>query len=136
MRAAGVPLLMGMRESLAALAHWQRTSVDAGMRDSAALAGADLTLAAQLVQQLSAATLGEHAANAVLAAAGIPICQEIEAATPDEAMRAAEQIGYPVALKVNSPDILHKTEAGCVRLSLDSPRAVAAAFQAIGDHAV
>jgi acetyltransferase len=50
-------------------------------------------------------------------------------------VRAAEQIGYPVALKINSPDIPHKTEAGCVRLSLDSPQAVADAFQAIGDQA-
>jgi acyl-CoA synthetase (NDP forming) len=136
MRAAGVPLLMGMRESLAALAHWQRESAGAGTRDPAALAGAELTLAAQLVRQSAAATLGEHAAKAVLAAAGIPICREIEAASPDDAVRAAEQIGYPVALKISSPDIPHKTEAGCVRLSLGSPQAVADAFQAIGDHAI
>ena len=135
MHASGVPLLMGMRESLAALAHWQRDSVDIGMRDPVALAGAELTLAAQLVRQSAAATLGEHAAKAVLAAAGIPICQEIEAATLEAAVRAAEQIGYPVALKINSPDILHKTEAGCVRLGLDSPQAVADAFQAICDRA-
>jgi acetyltransferase len=135
MHASGVPLLMGMRESLAALAHWQRDSVDIGMRDPVALAGAESTLAAQLVRQSAAATLGEHAAKAVLAAAGIPICQEIEAATLEAAVRAAEQIGYPVALKINSPDILHKTEAGCVRLGLDSPQAVADAFQAICDRA-
>jgi acetyltransferase len=135
MRASDVPLLMGMRESIAALAHWQRDSVDAGMRDPTLLAGAELSLAAQLVRQSAAATLAEHAAKAVLAAAGIPICREIAAATADDAVRAAEQIGYPVALKINSPDILHKTEAGCVRLSLDSPETVADAFQAISEHA-
>jgi acetyltransferase len=106
------------------------------MRDPAPLAGGELALAAQLVQQSSATTLGEQAAKAVLVAAGIPICREIEAATPDDAMRAAEQIGYPVALKINSPDILHKTEAGCVQLSLDSTQAVAEAYQAIVDRAV
>jgi acetyltransferase len=136
MREAGVPLLMGMRESLAALAHWQRGAAHAGEPDPAALAGPQLTPATQLVRQSVTATLGEHAAKAVISAAGIPICHEITAATPADAVRAAAQIGYPVALKINSPDILHKTEAGCVRLNLNTPQAVTDAFQEIGDRAV
>jgi acyl-CoA synthetase (NDP forming) len=135
MRAAGVPLLMGMRESLAALTHWQRCSAVTEMRDPAALAGPDLTLAAELVRRSAETTLSEHAAKAVLAAAGVPICREIAAATPDDAVQAAEQIGYPVALKIDSPDIPHKTEAGCVSLNLGSPQVVADAFQAVGDRA-
>jgi acetyltransferase len=136
MREAGVPLLMGMRESLAALAHWQRGAAHAGEPDPAALAGPQLTPATQLVRQSVTATLGEHAAKAVISTAGIPICHEITAATPADAVRAAAQIGYPVALKINSPDILHKTEAGCVRLNLNTPQAVTDAFQEIGDRAV
>jgi acetate---CoA ligase (ADP-forming) len=135
MRAAGVPLLMGMRESLAALAHWQRGRAIVELRDPAVLAGPELARAAELVRRSADVALSEHAAKAVLAAAGMPICREIAATTLDATVQAAEQIGYPVALKINSPDIPHKTEAGCVRLNLDSSQAVTDAFQVIGDRA-
>ena len=135
MHAASVPLLMGMRESLAALAHWQRGPAIAEMRDPAVLTGPALTLTTELVRRSADVALSEHAAKAVLAAAGMPICREIAAATLAAAVQAAEQIGYPVALKINSPDIPHKTEAGCVILNLDSSQAVTEAFQAIGDRA-
>lgn len=131
MRAAGVPLLMGMRESIAALAHWQRGVAAPGPHDLAALAGPDLAPAAELVRRAAGTTIGERGAKAVLAAAGLSICREIAAATPEQAMRAAEQIGFPVALKLDSPDIAHKTEAGGVMLNLASPQAVAEAFAAI-----
>src|SRR5690349_21836142 len=45
---------------------------------------------------------------------GIPTPREGVAATPDEAVALAGELGYPVALKIVSPDILHKTEAGGV----------------------
>jgi hypothetical protein len=48
-----------------------------------------------------------------------------------EAVSAAERIGFPVALKIRSPDILHKTEAGGVALGLQDRGAVAAAAQAL-----
>jgi acetyltransferase len=48
-----------------------------------------------------------------------------------EAIRIAEEIGSPVALKIVSPDILHKSDAGGVRLGLDSPAEVERAFAAI-----
>jgi len=135
MRAASVPLLMGMRESLAALAHWQRGRAIVELGDPVALAGPELARAAELVRRSTDVALSEHAAKAVLAAMGMPICREIAATTLDAAVQAAEQIGYPVALKINSPDIPHKTEAGCVRLNLDSSQAVTDAFQTIGDRA-
>ncbi len=43
-------------------------------------------------------------------------------------MQAAEQLGYPIVLKVSSPDIPHKTEAHAVRVDLGSPAEVADAF--------
>ena len=46
----------------------------------------------------------------------------------DAAVAAADRIGYPVALKVNSADILHKTEAGAIRLNLADAAQVSAAF--------
>ena len=44
--------------------------------------------------------------------------REHQANYEDAAVAAAEQLGFPVALKVDSPDILHRTEAGVVRLNL------------------
>jgi acetyltransferase len=128
--AAGLPLLQGMRESLAALAHWQRAAVELPAEPDS-LAGPPLAEAIALVRRSAEATLGEHEAKAVLAAAGLPVAREVLAATADEAVAAAEAIGYPVALKISSPDLPHKTEAGGVRLGLVGPEDVRAAFEQI-----
>jgi acetyltransferase len=53
------------------------------------------------------------------------------ATAADEAVRRAEQFGYPVALKVASPDILHKSDVGGVALELENAAAVRAAFAQI-----
>jgi acetyltransferase len=62
-----------------------------------------------------------------LAAAGIPTVPGCLVQTPEEAVAAAQQLGYPVVLKVISPDHPHKTELGGVVLDLDSDDMVAAA---------
>lgn len=53
------------------------------------------------------------------------------AKTAAEAVKISNEIGYPVVLKISSPDILHKTDIGGVRLNLSSDQAVADAFEAI-----
>lgn len=126
-RERGLPLLQGMRETLAALAHWQRTGVSAAA-DPERLAGPELTAAARLVRECADETLSEQRASAVLEAAGIPVARSILASTPAAAARAARQIGGPVALKVASADIPHKTEIGGVRLNLGGAAAVRRAF--------
>jgi acyl-CoA synthetase (NDP forming) len=75
--------------------------------------------------------LAEFEAKRVLAAYGIPVTRESLAATRDEAVRAAAEIGFPVALKIQSADIPHKTEAGGVRIGVADREAVAAAFDEI-----
>ena len=80
-------------------------------------------------------SLSEHESKELIAAWGIPITREATAATPEEAVAAAENIGYPVALKVDSPDILHKTEAGVVRLGLTDAAQVHAAYSEIMSNA-
>ena len=72
--------------------------------------------------------LGELEAKPILAAYGIPINPVKLANTPAEAVRLADQIGYPVVLKIVSPDIVHKSEAGGVCLSLETAAAVEAAY--------
>ncbi len=66
-------------------------------------------------------------ANQVLEAYGIPVAPSRLVQDADEAVRAAESLGYPVALKVASPRIMHKTDVGGVRLNLASAEDVRAA---------
>jgi len=77
------------------------------------------------------ADLSEHRAKQVLAAYGIPVTQEVLAGSADAAASAAARIGFPVALKIQSPDVPHKTEAGGVRLRLADEAAVRAAYDEI-----
>jgi len=64
--------------------------------------------------------LTEPEAKQLLAAYGIPVVETRVAATPFEAAQMAEQMGFPVALKILSPDITHKSDVGGVALALDA----------------
>jgi acyl-CoA synthetase (NDP forming) len=75
--------------------------------------------------------LDEVEAKAILAEANIPATSTTLAATRDEAQAQAGAMGYPVVLKVVSPDIAHKTDAGGVKLNLANSEAVGAAFDEI-----
>jgi succinyl-CoA synthetase beta subunit len=62
---------------------------------------------------------------------GVPVVGERVAQTVEEAVDGARALGYPVVLKVESPDLPHKTEAGVVRLNLRDADAVRDAYRAI-----
>jgi acyl-CoA synthetase (NDP forming) len=83
--------------------------------------------------------LGATDAAELLGGAGIALAGETLVQTPDEAAAAAEAMGFPVVLKLMSPDIPHKTDKGLVKLgvgSADEVRAIAADLLARGrDHA-
>ena len=70
-------------------------------------------------------------ATALLSCYGIDILPYITAASVDEALAAAEKIGYPVALKAVSNTLRHRMELGGVRLNIDSPEVLREDFQAI-----
>ena len=78
--------------------------------------------------------LSETEAKAVLAAYGIPVVPTREAGIPDEAAAIAAGMAAPVALKILSADILHKSDAGGVTLNLTSPEAVRAAAEAMQER--
>jgi acetate---CoA ligase (ADP-forming) len=80
-------------------------------------------------------TMLEHEAMAWLAENGIPVAPGRFAATPPQAVRAAHELGYPVAVKVVSPQILHKTEWGGVRLHLKADEEVVSAFAQVESRA-
>lgn len=71
--------------------------------------------------------LSERAVKSLLRAEGLPVTREIPASTPEEAVDAAAQIGYPVVLKLDSAVIAHKSEVGGVKLNLVDAAAVWAA---------
>jgi len=75
--------------------------------------------------------LGEREAREVIAAYGFRLPQNVLTRTVDEAVATATRIGFPVAMKIVSPDILHKTDVGGVRLALKDAAAVAEGFQGI-----
>jgi acyl-CoA synthetase (NDP forming) len=78
-----------------------------------------------------AALATEAGAKQALAAAGLPVLPEAVAATPLEAASHATAMGFPVVLKIISPDLPHKTEVGGVVLGLQDGEAVAEAAEAM-----
>lgn len=72
-------------------------------------------------------TLSEAESKRRLSAHGVPLAPERIVATPDEAVTAAQELGFPVVLKLNGDRIAHKTERGLVRLRLGDAAAVRAA---------
>lgn len=72
-----------------------------------------------------------HEAMKIMEIAGIAIPKNAIAANLDEAVKKAEEIGYPVVMKVVSKDIVHKSDAGGVALNLDNRDEVVDAYQAI-----
>lgn len=70
------------------------------------------------IRQMGRQYLCEDEAKQVIAAYGFRIPQSILASTEAEAVQAAEEIGYPVVAKISSPDILHKSDFGGVKIGI------------------
>ncbi len=79
------------------------------------------------------ATLTGAEAKAVLRAFQIPVTPSINVTTAADALVAAESVGLPVAMKINSPDITHKSDVGGVRLNIGEPRSVRKVFREMVD---
>jgi acyl-CoA synthetase (NDP forming) len=77
----------------------------------------------------------EHEAKNIMKAYGIPIPPYGTAATADEAVTVSKDIGFPVVLKILSKDILHKSDAGGVKINLKTEEEVRKAFTEIMDNA-
>lgn len=75
--------------------------------------------------------LSEMESKAILRAFRVPVAQTMVARTPTEALLLAEQLGFPIAMKVDSPDLVTKSDAGGVRLNLTSALAVRNAYHDI-----
>jgi acetyltransferase len=78
---------------------------------------------------------GEYEAKQILEMYGIDVVKTFLAQSEDEALHHAETGGYPVAMKIVSERIVHKSDAGCVRLALPDSRAVRKAYRDIMENA-
>jgi acyl-CoA synthetase (NDP forming) len=123
----GLPFVLSYRNAmrgLAALASWLATRSRP----------VDPPRAAPLTAGVADTTPVELAPDGVaewLTRATIPYVRSELAATPDEAVAAAERIGWPVALKAVAPGLVHKSEAGGVALDLNDTEDVEAAAKAM-----
>ena len=94
----------------------------------------DVAAARQIIDAVLAekrSVLNEIESKALMAAFDMPVAKTVAAASADEAVRIAGELGYPVVLKINSPDITHKTDVGGVLLNLHDAQAVRAGYQQI-----
>jgi acetyltransferase len=82
--------------------------------------------------------LSETASKTLLDAYEIPVTKPLPATSADDAVAVADSLGYPVVLKVRSPDVTHKTDVGGVTTGISTPEEVRAAYEgilaSIADH--
>jgi acetyltransferase len=94
------------------------------------LHGIDRNAAAQILAQAADQTaLGEAQTRPLFEAYSIPLVAGETAHSPQQAAEAARRLGFPVALKIISADILHKSDVGGIRLNLNDPQSVEIAYQ-------
>ncbi len=91
--------------------------------------GAELIINAALAENRLILSMTES--KAILHAMGIPVSQTINAHTANEALIAAESLGYPVVMKIASPDITHKQDVNGVKLNIQNGKEVRPAFNAM-----
>ena len=77
----------------------------------------------------------EDEGREILYAYGFPLPQSVVATTEDEAVAAANKIGYPIVMKISSPQIVHKSDAGGVKVNLTNDDETRDGFKTIMDNA-
>ncbi len=83
------------------------------------------------VKKQGRTNLLEEEGQEVLRAYGFPLPQSILAKTEDDAVKAAKKIGFPVVMKIASPQIIHKSDAGGVKVGMSNEKDVCDAFNTI-----
>jgi acetate---CoA ligase (ADP-forming) len=127
-------LFRSMDRCFATLAAWQRREQRRaqGPRQAPRISAPEAAgAAAALLQAARDTNVTEREAKAILAQYGVPVTPEALCGSADAAVAAAERIGYPVVLKVESIDLPHKSDVGGVKLNLADAPAVRAAHAQI-----
>lgn len=135
----GVPFLQGAENGLKAVRALNTYATflrGRGRREApAATAPAVIAQARAIIADAAGLPLVERRAKELLALYGLPVTREQLADCAEQAVAAARAIGYPVVLKIESPQITHKTDAGGVLLGLDDDDAVRTGFERIKSSA-
>jgi acetyltransferase len=126
LRNAGVPIMEGAECATATI----RNLADYFEFQKARLSGGEVPWP-KAYGQLPSGILGAEAAFALFKEFNIPVAPTVLTKSPDEAANAADKMGYPVVLKVESAQITHKSDAGGVVLRLSNGDEVRAAFTRI-----
>ncbi|MDC0193681.1 acetate--CoA ligase family protein [Candidatus Nitrosopelagicus sp.] len=87
------------------------------------------------VKEEGRTNLLEDEGREILDAYGFPLPQSVVATTEDEAVAAANKIGYPIVMKISSPQIVHKSDAGGVKVNLTNDDETRDGFKTIMDNA-
>jgi acetyltransferase len=133
----GVPFLQGIENTLRAAsalvryAEFQRQRETGKRRDDGRGDASQRAQALELVRVAQGQALTESAGKQLLELYGIPVTPERVVTSAAEAARAAQEIGFPVAMKIVSPQITHKTEAGGVALHVASADEARVTFERI-----
>ncbi|GAB2857304.1 acetate--CoA ligase family protein [Nocardioides pacificus] len=132
MAEAGVPyVLPGIQAGVTALSGLSRWSQRRGeLAEARAVPAQDVAVPVPLASERTG-KWSEAAARGLLEAAGIPVVPARLVTSPETAVAAAAALGGPVAMKVASPDILHKSDIGGVRLAVSGESAVREAYDAV-----
>ena len=80
-------------------------------------------------------SLTEPEAKKLFAAYNLPVARTELARTPEEAVKLAHEVGFPIVMKIVSPDILHKSDAGGVKVNIKDDEGVLAAYNLIMENA-
>ncbi|WP_022855270.1 acetate--CoA ligase alpha subunit [Thermodesulfobacterium thermophilum] len=88
----------------------------------------EIGLMLEALRDAGVSVIGEENAMKILSLYGIEFPRRGLARTADEAVKIAEQIGYPVVMKISSPHIIHKTDVGGVKVGLKDEKEVREAF--------
>lgn len=126
-----VATFRSMRHCMAAIAAWHLHAdwrARQGRQAPRLAAPEAAARAAALIEASPNRTLTEREGKDVLAAYGVPVVRDRLVHDAEAAVAAAVEAGFPVVMKVESPDIPHKTEAGVIRLNLRSADEVRGAF--------
>jgi len=132
--AVNLPLLQGTSESLRAIeALIEYAEFTRRVPERLAASPVDASGLAHLRAGLAAQpeALSESASKRLLEAFGVPVTRELLADSAEAAAHAAESLGFPVVLKIHSPDVQHKTEAGGVVLNVGDPSEARRAYEDI-----
>ena len=92
---------------------------------------ASAAAAARMLEEAPRDRLTERESKAILELYGITTVREVRVETAEAAVAASAQLGFPLAVKVESPDIVHKTEAGVVALDVQTTAQLRAAFDRV-----